>query len=238
MLTRLLQPEGRRRSTTRLVLAGALLAGLNACDTGVEPEPGPTLIRFVNAAPDASGPLAVRLQGSVNTTLARGESTDYVAIEPGSYPLTVADGVGTWSIGGDLQVVQGFYQTFYVYGSSTAEGGVLLGDEPGQAPAGQGLVRFLHLAAFISDTADLHIAPIGTPLDNTTLVVSGLIYPTQLEYFRLNAGVYRFIITRKNTTTVMIDSGPLDVSAGKAYTAVFLNGPDRTPEIIRLDDGG
>src|SRR5687767_13051592 len=100
-MPRLPVPDGRTHAIV------ALCAVLAACDVNIEPEEGPTLVRFVNVAPDAIGPLTFVLSGGPSAVLQRGESSTYVTTEPRVYAVLIEDDGETWTVNGNVRIVQG-----------------------------------------------------------------------------------------------------------------------------------
>ena len=222
----------------RLAAAVALCAAIAACDTSVGPEEGPTLVRFVNATPDAVGPLRFVLTGGPSAVLQRGDESGYSEITPRVYPTTIEDDASTWFITGELRIIQGIFQTVYAFGDASAEAAVLVGDEPARPAEGQSLLRVLHLAGGVAGAADVHILSVGEAVDpGSTDRVAGMVFPSERDYFFVDAGTHRIVLTAAGTANVLIDSGPLDFTSRGAYTAVFLNDNADAPELIRLRDG-
>lgn len=226
----------RRRDLTHATVA--LCAVLAGCDISIEPEDGPTLVRFVNAAPDAIGPLRFVLSGVPSAVLQRGESSTYTTVEPRVYAVLIEDETEGWTVDGNVRIVQGLYQTLYAFGDSNdGEVAILVGDEPTPPASGRSLLRFLHFASALTAGVDVHILADGEAVDPQAPVLSDRPYASQPLYFFVTAGSRRIVLTTPGTNDVIIDSGLLQFTSGAWYTTVFLNDDVGEPEVILLRDG-
>jgi hypothetical protein len=225
---------GRRARVTGGPALAVLLA---ACQPSIEPEDGATLIRFVNAASDAQGPLGFVFGGNLAATLLRGEESGYAEVSPGIYPITIEDDGANWTVTGNLNINRGFVQTLYAFGVADAEAAILVGDEPRPPGDTQALVRILHLAGAAAAAVDVHILQVGEAVNPANPTAIGLAFATGSTYVFVNAGSHRLVITERGTANIVIDSGALEFSQRAPYTAVLLNDNAGAPELIRLRDG-
>lgn len=218
-------------------LGVALCFCLLACDASLGPDPGPTLVRFVNAAPDAVGALQFTLQGGPSAQLLRGESSAYIETDARTYPLVIEDEAGQWSITDDIRIEPGLHQTLIAFGAAADAGGILVGDEPGLPRSGQFFARILHLGPDIPGTLDVHVLAVGEQPDEGSRATADIGYPSNVEHFAVNAGSWRIVLTTAGTTDIVLDSGVHTYGSREAYTFVILNADDGGPELIRLRDG-
>jgi hypothetical protein len=226
---------GRRsRPHGTLLLCGILAA----CDPSIGVEDGPTLLRFVNTAPDASGPLRFVLTGGPGAVLQRGDESDYAEVTPRSYALTIEDDVAKWAFTSSVRVTEGLMQTMYAFGNASDEAAILVGDEPTLPGAGRALLRILHLASATGGAADAHVVQAGQAIEPGTAVATEMTFPSERIYLFIGAGTHRVVFTVSGTTAnVIVDSGPLEFASGAVYTAVLLNDAAGAAELIRLRDG-
>jgi hypothetical protein len=215
-----------------LLLCGALAA----CDPGIGVEEGPTLLRFVNTAPDAAGPLRFVLTGGPGAVLQRGDESGYAEVTPRVYPLTIDDDASKWTFTSNVRVVEGLMQTLYAFGNASGEAAILVGDEPTRPGEGRALIRILHLAS-ATGAADAHILQAGQGIDPAAAVATGMTFPSERLYFFVGAGTHRIVLTVSGTANVIVDSGPLEFASGAVYSAVLLNDDAGAVEVIRLRDG-
>lgn len=223
--------------TARTACLLFVMAVAGACDARLGPDDGPTRIRFVNAAPDALGPLRFALEGGPTARLERGEHSAYLAVDPRTWSVAIHDEAGAWTVTGNLQVAGGLYQTLVAFGEALGPAAILLGDEPGRGRENQAVTRFLHLAPGLSGTLDVHFLPEGDAVDPDRAAIAGLDYPATQEHFPLNAGTWRVVLARGGEPDIVLDSGPLVFTGRHAYTFIIFNADDGSPHMLRIRDG-
>ncbi len=90
-------------------------------------------------------------------------------------------------------------------------------------------LRLVHAAAAPSaDKVDVYITTPDVDINGSLPTTSNVAYKASTTYLEAAAGTYRVRITALGSKTLIIDSGPVVLTAGKVYTAVAvtpLSGP-------------
>jgi hypothetical protein len=204
-----------------LLLTGAGLILLTAgCGDGG----GSTQLRVVNASPDAPA-LDFRYDGkAIATNVAYQQFSSYAKVASGNRKVEVAPtGTATDAINRKASFVQSTFYTL-IAGDKLASIAPLLFIDNLAAPASGSIkVRFINASPSAPDV-DVYVGPVGSAPTGTP-AAANLTFTTATGYLTLPAGTYEIFITPTGTKQVLIDSGPLTLTAGQIRTAVALDAP-------------
>lgn len=173
------------------------------------------MVRVMHASPD--GPAVdVYVDGrAALTDLAFFAYSDYLALPDGTYDIAVTPAGAPISeavLAGPLQVSGGYAGTLAVINFADAIEAVLYEDTIDPVPAGKARVRVIH-ASPNAPAVDVKLA--GT----STLVVQDAPFKAT-AYVELDAGSYRFDISRAGEVAALFTTPALRFESGWIYTLV------------------
>jgi hypothetical protein len=204
-----------------LLVAGA---GLILFTVGCGDGGGSTQLRVVNASPDAPA-VDFRYDGkAVAANVAYEQFSSYAKVSSGNRRVEVSPtGTTTDLINVKPAFVQSSFYTLIAGDKVASIAPLLFIDNLGTPASGAIKVRFIH-ASPSAPVVDVYLGapgsgPTGTP------AAANLAFKTATGYLTLPAGTYEVFITPTGTKQVVIDSGPLTLTAGQIRTAVALDAP-------------
>ena len=236
---------GQTRIARHICLATLTLlaTSLTGCQM-VSSSPQPTLVRFIDASPDA--PLMDVYQGSTPAlfNLGFGTASTYIPVAPGSYAYA-ADVAKT------RQQLAGFTGNFTTGNQYT----VLLGniaanlqmtfvrDQTQPAPSGQVSLRFIDQTTR-TGPVDVYLVPPGARLADLTATYSNLGFGGISGYLNVPGGVYSLVVlpagtVPSSTALTLYNGSQIEYTGSTARTMVLI---DRLPvtspglQIIPTDD--
>lgn len=211
-----------------------------------------TQIRFVHAAPFASGSAAASLSldpafaaGDINLPgLTFGAKRLYQAIDPGLYTARIYAGSvisGTPVLTKSLLIGDGQALTAVVVGTGVAPYNLdiqVLSDRRTPAGSATADVRFFHAAPFAPSLGGTAVDVVGQDFAPLTPPVEDLAYGQVKDYITLPSGVpidTRVVLA--NTNTTVIDVPSLTLGAGSVQTVIAVGGANgQQPGLIVLND--
>lgn len=187
-----------------------------------------TLLRVVHASPDAP-PVDVWLDGSIAiTSLAFGESTDFINLTPGTYNVQVVPSGATSPvvIEDDLTLERGTATTVAAVELLADIEPLVIVDELSLPAEGQAHVRFVHTSP---DAPAVDIAVVGGPVlfENTA-------FKEYTDYLPVSAGTYDLEVRLAGTTTVVLTVSDVPLSEGRIYSVFATGLAAGAPEIQAL----
>jgi hypothetical protein len=196
-------------------------------------------LRFVLASPDAPG-VNILIDGkSVATNMGPGSSTGYISVTSGSrhIQLEPATGLSTTTpiLDEKLSISSLANQTLLVTGPVAAIKPIVLSDGRTTAVTGDGFVRVFNASSTIG-TSDVYIVPEGTTLTGVKAVASDLLFDQASGYQAVGAGNYEVFLTKPQSTSVNLSTGPLDLTANANQTVVVLDNPAGSSTFLQLTD--
>ena len=205
----------------------ALLIGLPGCQS-VTGSPATSLVRIIDASPDAPALDVYQGSGVLAYNLGLGTITSYVPITPGNYTVqgdtagtkqALVSATGTFLNGSQYTVLIGNY--------SNALQELILKDQSQAATTGQFNVRFIDQATRIG-ALDVYLVPTGSTIVTVKPVLTNTTFNANSGYISLPAGTYTLVLLAAGTvptaTVVPAYTGTAVVyGSGSARTIVLID---------------
>ena len=184
-------------------------------------------IRFVQAS---SGQPALNLliDGKTQASnLSYGNATTYLTVKTGSrhvqavptLPLNSTKAVFDTAV----SVASSANATVLMTGPASGVKSVVLTDGGTAAVTGDGYVRVIN-ASVNMGAADVYLISAGSSLSGAKPVGTNVGFDGNPGYQAVVAGDYELIMTSPGTLSVLLDSGPINLTAGQNWTVVVLDG--------------
>jgi len=190
----------------------AKLTAVVAVDSTEAPAAGKAWVRVLHGSPDAPAVDVKANNANILTNVPFGVISDYLPVDAGTYNIKVcAAGTDTCVINADLAFAAGKKYTVAATNLLASIQAQVLEDTA--APnAQQAQVRVVHFSA---DTPAVDVLT----QDGSAKVVENLAYPNATGYLALAAGTYDLkVCANADNTVCPLDPGPLNLSAGTAYS--------------------
>jgi trimeric autotransporter adhesin len=212
---------GRRVRLVVLCVATVLMIG---CGGGGSSDTTQQL-RVVMASPDAP-PIDILIDGTqVATSLAYTNSTGYLAVKTGQRRIQVVTVSNSTSIFDQtISISTSAKQTLFLIGPSAKIQSVLLTDGATNTTitTGDGKVRVVN-ASQTMGPADVYIVNAGTSLAGASPTFPNVAFGKATDYALQTIGDFQVFMTQPGTTTVLLNTGPLDLTQSQFKTVVALD---------------
>jgi hypothetical protein len=181
-------------------------------------------IRFVQASP-GQPLLNLLVDGkSQASNLDYGNATAYLTVRPGSrhvQAVPVSGGSAVFDV--SVPITSSKNTTVLMTGPTSGVKSVVLSDGGTTAVTGDGFVRVLN-ASVSMGPADVYIVAAGTSLSGLKPVSANVGFDQNGGYQQVAAGDYEVFLTTPGTQTVLLDTGPINLTANQNWTLLVLDG--------------
>ena len=208
----------------RLGLGLIVLTFLPGLGCGDSSSSGTASLRIMQASPDAPHVTVIVDGDSLATNLNYGANSGYLSVKPGSPRVQVVAASGSQTLYDQpVSIADNGKQTLVLTGPAASISPVSLTDGGTTTTTGSGHVRVLNASSTMG-SADVYIVPPGSSLAGATPVSSSLAFTKDTGYQVVVAGSYEVFLTTPGTTNVLVDTGPLSLTANQNQTIVSLDG--------------
>ena len=179
---------------------------------------------FMQASPSAPH-VDLLIDGATQASnLTYGNATGYLSVKVGNRRLD-AEPVNSTSPILDLSVpiTENGNTTVLLTGSTGSIKSLTLTDGGTTSTTGEGYVRVVN-ASVSMGSADVYILAAGSGINAATPVATGLALNQSAGYHLTPAGNYEVFMTSPGTSSVLLDSGPINLASGENWTFVALDG--------------
>ena len=208
----------------KFLIATLMVAGLlSGCGGGGSDHVKQGALRFINASADAPD-LDVYVNGGKEATalsfpgfsyfLPYNEGTQHVQFRPVTPGANVLDLQVPLSAS-DYKTVVAFNDFGHIRSS-------VLVDDRSQPANGTMRVRLLHLSPS-SGRVDIYFNNPNVNIANVSPTNANIPFETNLGYVTIPAGIYRFVVTRAGTKSVLLDSGSQSFASQEVRTIMLLD---------------
>jgi len=180
-------------------------------------------LRFMQASPSVPH-VDLLIDGATQASnLAYGNTTGYISLKAGNRRLD-AEPVNSTSPILDLSVpITENGNTTVLLTGSNGKTSLSLSDGGTTSTTGDGYVRVVN-ASVSMGAADVYIVAAGSGINGVTPVATGLALNQSAGYHLTPAGNYEVFMTSPGTSSVLLDSGPINLASGENWTFVVLDG--------------
>lgn len=207
------------RSVAFVAILGATLFAV-----GCGGSSGTGQIRFVQASP-GEPLLNLLVDGTQQASnLTYGNATAYLTVKPSSHhvqAVPVSGGSAVFDV--SVPVTSSGNTTVLMTGPASGIKSIVLTDGGTTAVTGDSFVRVLN-ASLTMGAADVYIVAAGTSLSGVKPVSANVGFDQNGGYQPAVAGDYEVIMTSPGTQNVLLDTGPINLTAGQNWTLVVLDG--------------
>lgn len=204
--------------------AAALVAGCSD-DDSTGPAAAEAGVRVVHASPDAPSVDVLVDNAQVLSGVPYLGSSSYLEVPAGSRNVKVnAAGSTTTVIDADLPLTAGADYTVIAGGLVSDISPIVLEDDLTAPAAGNIKVRAVH-GAPSAPAVDIYVTAPGADLEAATPALTSVPFGAASDYLTVPAGDYQVRVTPAGSKTVVIDSGPLTLTAGQVRTAIAVDSP-------------
>ena len=181
-------------------------------------------LRFMQASPSAPHVDLLIDNTTQASNLAYGNTTGYLTVKVGNRRLDAVP-VNSTSAILDLSVpiTENGNTTVLLTGSTGSIKSLTLTDGGTTSTTGDGYVRVLN-ASVSMGAADVYIVAAGSGITGVTPVATGLVLNQSAGYHLTPAGNYEVLMTSPGTSSVLLDSGPINLASGENWTFIALDG--------------
>lgn len=181
-------------------------------------------LRFMQASPSAPHVDVLIDNVKQGSNLAYGNATGYLTVKIGNRRLD-AEPVNSTSPILDISVpiTESGNTTVLLTGSTGNITSLSLTDGGTTSTTGDGYVRVVN-ASVSMGAADVYIVPAGSGINGVTPVATGLALNQSAGYHLTPAGNYEVFMTSPGTSSILLDSGPINLASGENWTFVALDG--------------
>jgi hypothetical protein len=182
-------------------------------------------LRIVMASPDAAS-VDILIDGTqVATSLAYTNSTAYLPVKSGSrhiQALTVSNSTSVFDQA--ISITTSANETLLLTGPVAKMQPLLLTDGATNTTitTGDGKVRVVN-AAQTMGPADIYIVNAGTSLAGATPTFPDVAFGKATDYTLQTIGDFQVFMTQPGTTTVLLNTGPLDLTQSQVKTLVAVD---------------
>lgn len=211
---------GRRVGLVALCLAIVFTMGCGGGSSDTTQQ-----LRIVLASPDAT-PVDILIDGTqVATSVAYTNSTAYLPVKTGSRHIQARTVSSSTSVFDQtISLAASANETLLLTGPAAKMQFLLLTDGATNTTitTGDGKVRVVN-ASQTMGPADVYIVNSGKSLAGATPVSSGLAFGKATDYALEIIGDFQVLMTQPATTTVFLNTGPLDMTQSQFKTVVALD---------------
>lgn len=209
---------GRLLATTAMALVAIM--GVFGC-SGSESEDS-ARFRIVHASP-STPPISVTVDGNRDfEQLTYGESSEYRSIAADRHRIRInAEGIVASIYDQDRSFAVDDDYTLFVYGDIGEIRAAFIKDDNEGPQRDEFRIRVAHFAEG-SGTVDVYITNPDDDLSGQVPVVSSLSFASLSRYLDIQGGEYRIRVTPHDSSTVLLDSGAVELRSGSVYTIVAL----------------
>jgi Domain of unknown function (DUF4397) len=208
-----------RHAALALVLIAAFLA--TGCSSSGSSDTGQ--LRFVAVSPDAPH-VDLLIDGTTQgSNLAYGNTTDYLTVKTESRRIqAVPVSSSTPLLDTTVSVTKTGHQTLLMTGAMAKIKSLLLTDGGTTSSTGNGYVRVINTSVAMGP-ADVYIVTGTSGITGATPVIAGLDFDGSSSYQLVAAGNYRVVVTTPGTKSILLDTGPLNMTASQNWTMLVLD---------------
>jgi len=220
----------------RVEIAAIVWATLFAvsCSGGSSSDTGQ--LRFVQASPSAPH-VDMLIDGITETSnMAYGNSSGYISVKAGARHLQAVP-VNSSSPLLDLSVpiTNSGHTTVLLTGPGSGVKSLVLTDGGTTSSTGNGYVRVVN-ASVSMGPADVYIVAAGDGINGVTPAASNLALNQDGGYTLTPAGNYEVFMTSPGTKSILLDTGPINLTALQNWTLLALDGASGGFTFELLDD--
>lgn len=221
-----------RRAALALVMISAFLA--NGCGSSGNSDTG--LLRFVAVSPDAPHVNLLIDGATQGSNLAYGNTTDYVTVKAVNSPLqAVPVNSSSPLLDTTVSVTKSGHQTLLMTGATANIKSLLLTDGGTTSSTGNGYVRVINTSVTMGP-ADVYIVTGASGITGATPVIAALDFDGSSSYQLVAAGNYRVVMTTPGTKSILLDTGPLNLTGSQNWTVLVLDNPGAGFSFSALQD--
>lgn len=217
-----------------------LLLAVGLVGTACSDDDGPTgleatgQVRVVHLSPDAPN-VDVLVDGTaVATDVPYLTASDYLTVEAGDRNLEITAAGGAASVLDEsVTVAVGTQYTVLVAGELMDIALQPLVDDNTAPAAGNAKVRLIHGAPNVG-LVDIWVTEPGADLAGTFPTVSNVGFGVASPYLEVPEGEYQVRIAPVGTQDIVIDTGPITLSAGQIRTGIAVEAPGGGPPFSAL----
>jgi hypothetical protein len=227
----------------RLTAVAVLVAGLAGCQSIAGTQQF-TMVRFIDASPDAPGLDVYEGSAAVAYSLGLGTVSSYIPIGAGGYTFSV-DSAGTQQ---QLASVHSSYATGSQYTVVTGNIAAnlqmtVLKDQSAPSPAGEVGFRIVDESTR-AGAVDVYLMPFGSTLAGVAPIATGVSFGGNTGYVDVPSGTYSVVVFPAHAvptggTTPLFTGSQLEYSGGAARTIVVLDQKVATTpgvQVVTADD--
>jgi len=220
----------------RVEIAAIVWATLFAvsCSGGSSSDTGQ--LRFVQASPSAPH-VDMLIDGITETSnMAYGNSSGYISVKAGARHLQAVP-VNSSSPLLDLSVpiTNSGHTTVLLTGPGSGVKSLVLTDGGTTSSTGNGYVRVVN-ASVSMGPADVYVVAAGDGINGVTPAASNLALNQDGGYTLTPAGNYEVFMTSPGTKSILLDTGPINLTALQNWTLLALDGASGGFTFELLDD--
>lgn len=184
-------------------------------------------LRLVQASP-GQPLLNLVIDGTTQASnLGYGNATAYVTVKAGSRHVqavpTLPVNSTTILFDTSVPVSDSGNTTVLMTGPASGVKPLVVTDGGTAAVAGDGFVRLVN-ASLTMGAGDVYLLPAGTSLTGAKPVATNVGFDGNPGYQAVVAGDFEMIMTSPGTLNVLLDTGPVNLTAGQNWTVVVLDG--------------
>lgn len=205
-------------------IAAILLAMLFAAGCGGGSSSDTGQLRFLQASPSAPH-VDLLIDGTTESSnMAYGNSSGYITVKAGSRQLQAVP-VNSTSPLLDLSVpiTSSGNTTVLLTGPSSSIKSLVLTDGGTTSSTGNGYVRVVN-ASVSMGPADVYIVAAGSGVNGATPAATNLALNQDGGYSLTPAGSYEVFMTSPGTKSILLDTGPINLTSPQNWTLVALDG--------------
>jgi hypothetical protein len=204
-------------STGLLTLGGLFLT--IGCGGGSQAK-----LRVVNASPNTSG-MDVLIDGkTVASGVGYGSNSDYLSLDSGSRHLQIeTSGTTTILLDQTLSLNSDTQNTYIASNFAASISALMLSDNNTEPASGNATLRVVNTSPSLA-AVDVYVVTPRADLVSSTPVIRNLAFDAGTDYQTLTAGSYEVVLTVPGSTSVLVDTGALNLASGQNRTVLVLDG--------------
>jgi hypothetical protein len=181
-------------------------------------------LRFFQASPSAPNVNLVIDGTTVSSNLAYGSATGYISAKAGARHLqAVPVGGSSPVLNLSVSVTDSGNTTVVMTGSTGSLQSLTLTDGGTTSSSANGYVRVVNASPSMGP-ADVYIVNAGSGIGSAAPAATNLSLNQSAGYILTPAGNYEVFLTSPGTHTVILDTGPINLTAGQNWTLIALDG--------------
>jgi hypothetical protein len=184
------------------------------------------LLRFVQVSPD-SPHINLLVDGTTQASnLAYGNATDYLSLKTDTRRIeAVPVNSSSPLLDTTVSIAESGHQTLLLTGDASNIQSLVLADGGTTASSGKGYVRVINTSVTMGP-ADIYIVTGTSGITGATPVIAALDFDGSSNYQLVAAGNYRVVMTTPGTKSILLDTGPLNMTASQNWTLLVLDDPN------------